>query len=355
MSILHRLPVLALLAAGILFSTSLDARERGPIAPARGAEPPAAPAKESTPEPDRPEEVRVIYYSGDVAVRDTATALPIAFGMLVDSLHSIVVGRGASVQVAVDGRVVVLERPGRFSRAEIIRRAGGEKNEELMAALRLLAEKADVTSSSAVSPARLQAAFAAAIAPSARTAASAPTGMLVPLEPRNTAVTRGPLHFRWLNGASGATYRVVVRDRFDQEVLRHETSDTSFVWESAVLFTGTEYTWSLARVDDSSAAVASTFHRLDDLQGMRLEGGESRIRLALGSENPALPLALGAHFAGLGCYGDAARQFTTAALRTPEHFDRLLRLAREQYASNIGLSAGELEHVQTLGAITMSE
>lgn len=350
MRLFNRLPVVAALAA-IAFAGA-DARERGPVAPKY---PVAAPAVAKASEPERPAEVRVIYFSGDVALRDTAGVVPIAFGVVVDSLHTVSVARGASLQLAVDGRVVTLERSGRYTRADIVRRASGEKNEELMAALRALALKADITASAVSSPARLQAAFVAAIAPTSRGARTSSTGMLVPLEPRATAVTRGPLHFRWLNDGSGATYRIVVRDRFGAEMLRHETKDTSAVWESAVLFAGPEYTWSLARVEDSSDVVTSTFHRLDDLQGMRLEGGESRIRLALGSENPALPLALGAHFALFSCNGDATRQFTTAALRTPEHFDRLMRLARELYATSIGLSASELEHVQTLGAITMNE
>src|SRR5688572_26439168 len=115
---------------------------------------------------------------------------------------------------------------------------------------------------------------------------------------------------------------------------------------------GSEYSWTITRTDDSTRVITSTFHRLDDLRGMRTEGGESRIRMALGSENPALPVLLGAHFALQGCHSEASRQFTTAALRTPEHFDRFLRLAREQYAA-MGLTSTELEYVQTLGAMTM--
>lgn len=342
---------LLLLTLALSVGPSVEARERGPVAPKPrpGDTVPTASQKIV-----RPAEIRLIYYSGDVTVTDTAGVLPVAFGMLLDSTQNVVVGRGGSAQLAVDGRVVVLERTGRFGRTEIMRRVTGDRNEELMAALRALEAHSDFTSSTVVSPARLQAAVAAAIAPSARSQAASSTGMLVALEPRSTAVTRGPIRFRWLNDGSGATYRIVVRDRFDQEVLRHETADTSFVWESAVLFAGSEYSWHLARIGDTASAVTSRFHRLDDLRGMRLEGGESRIRLALGSENPALPILLGAHFAVHGCYADAARQFTTAALKTPEHFDRILRLARDQYERNIGLSATELEYVQTLGAITMN-
>jgi hypothetical protein len=353
MKIFSTVLLLVAIAATLVPAPSASARNRGPIAPvARKAdtlkEVAAAPAAE------RPTEVRVIYYTGNVAITDSTTALPIALGMLIDSTDVVRIGRGATMQLAVDGRVVTLQRPSSVTRAEIIRRAVGEPNEELMAALRALAAHGSFMANTAVSPARVQAALAAAITPTARAASPSHTRMLVPLEPRNTSVVRGPLHFRWLRSDPNATYRVVVRDRYDAEVFRAETSDTIVTWESAVLFVGSDYTWSLTRVDDSVTAITSTFRRLDDIQGMRLEGGESRIRLALGSENPALPVILGAHFALHGCYAEAVRQYTTAALRTPEHFDRFLRLAREQYALNIGLSPTELEHVQTLGAMTMN-
>jgi hypothetical protein len=347
-SLLHA--SIALLGA-LAFATPSSARQRGPIAPvARPGDTAQAAPIAST----RPLEVRVVYYSGDVSLHDTAGDRPVALGVLVDSLTSVAVGRNASVQLAVDGRLVVLDRPGMLRRSEIVRRAGGEANEELMAALRSLAGQDEILMSAAMNPARVHAAIAAAMAPSARGAGTSVTGTLIPLEPRATAVTRGPLRFRWLRSADSTTYHVVVRDRFDNEVFRGETADTFMTWESADLFVGSEYTWTLSRSNDSIAGVTSTFHRLDDLQGMRLEGGESRIRIALGSENPALPIVLGAHFALHGCYADAARQYTTAALRTPEHFDRFLRLARELYASKIGLSSTELEHVQTLGAMTMN-
>lgn len=335
------------LTALLVTGTSATARQRGPVAPDTNSASVASSAAVQEPE------VRVVYFSGDVTLRGADGIRPISFGMLVDSTESIVVKRGGAVQIAVDGMLVDITRAGSVKRSEMIRRAKGEKNAELMTALRVIAEHGDFVASNVVSPARVQAAVVAAIAPSARVSTASSTGMIIPLEPRSTAVTRGPIRFRWLRSADSAMYRVIVRDRHGIEVLRNETSDTTFVWESAVLYIGSEYTWTIARVDDSTKTIASTFQRLDDLQGMRLEGGESRIRMALGSENPALPIVLGAHFAKFGCFADAARQFTTAALRTPEHFDRFLRLAREQYASNIGLTSNELEHIQTLGAISM--
>lgn len=349
-----RLQTLAAIAALLLLTDADDAiaRQRGPIAP--GETPADTASIAAAAGAPRAPEVRVVYFSGDVSLVDTAGPLAISFGRSIDSIHTVVVARGGSVQLAVDGRLVEITRPGKIRRAEIIRRAKGEPNEELMAALRAIDVHADAVSSSAVGPAKMEAALVAALAPSSRAVGASATGEIVPLEPRSTGVTRGPLRFRWLRSADSATYRVVVRDRFDVEVLRTETTDTTFVWESAVLFAGSEYTWTIADVRDTSDVATATFHRLDDLRGMRLEGGESRIRLALGSENPALPLMLGAHFALHGCYGDAVRQFTTAALRTPEHFDRFLRLARTLYATNIGLTATELEHVQTLGAISMN-
>jgi hypothetical protein len=356
MKICSPLPILFALVAILLFSPFASARLRGPVAPStppsasRSASATAAKAKTAP-----ANEVRLVYYSGDVAVRDSAAQLPLALGMLIDSTHVVTVPRGASLQLAVDGRIVVIERAATLRRADIVRRASGETNEELMAALRSLGAQGEHTASTMVSPARVQAALATAISPSTVYASMRPTtGSLIPLEPRQTAVTRGPVRFRWLRQEDSATYRVIVRDRYRDEVFRAETSDTTVIWESAVLFVGTEYEWTLARVDDSLEVVASLFERLDDLKGMRLEGGESRIRLALGSENPALPLVLGAHFALHGCYADAVRWYTTAALRNPEHFDRFMRLARELYATNIGLSTSELEHVQTLGPVTMN-
>lgn len=340
--------LLLLVVAGLAACGAAEARQRGPLASAAVND-----SSESAITVTRNEEVRVVYFTGDVSIVDTTSSVPVSFGMLVNIDLQVAIGRGATVQFAVDGKLAEFARPGRINWSDIVRRATGEPNEELMSALRVIAAQHSSMASSSTNPARIHAAVAAAIDPSMRVAGSSSTGIIIPLEPRSTAVTRGPLHFRWLRSEDSATYRVIVRNRYDEEVLRHETTDTSFVFESAMLLVGSEYSWSIASVSDSDHAVTSVFHRIDDLRGMRLEGGESRIRMALGSENPALPIMLGAHFALHGCAGDAARQFTTAALRTPEHFDRLLRLAREQYTS-MGLSSAELEHVQTLGAMTMN-
>ncbi|MBC8144462.1 MAG: hypothetical protein H7X80_02685, partial [bacterium] len=262
------LHTLLALAALIIIGTSADARQRGPVS--KGAN---DTAKNPNAVADaHKEEVRIVYYSGDVALDDTITGKSVSFGMLIDADQQIVVGRGGSVQFAVDGKLADFNRAGRVKFSEIIRRATGETNEELMSALRAVAAQNTFMTGSSTSISRIQAAVVAAIDPSSRTGNASATGIVVPLEPRSSAVTRGPLRFRWLSSADAAVYRIVVRNRYDEEVLRHETSDTSFTWESAVLMIGSEYSWTIARVDDSSRAITSTFHRLDDLRGMRLEG-----------------------------------------------------------------------------------
>src|SRR5688500_15535859 len=194
MNVRFLLQTVCALAALTITGSVSTARQRGPIAPDTNNTVASATA---TPEAAKPAEVRVIYFSGDVTLLDTSGVRPISFGMLVDSMQAITVSRGGKVQLAVDGRVVDITRAGTVKRSEIIRRAKGDKNEELMAALRIIAAQGDFVASNAVSAARVQAAVVAAMAPSARVASASSTGIIVPLEPRSTAVTRGPLRFRW--------------------------------------------------------------------------------------------------------------------------------------------------------------
>jgi hypothetical protein len=302
-------------------------------------------------------DIQVLFFNGEVALKTDGGEQSIRIGQELSADDQLLVGKGASIQVSVNGKVVVFgprRTPQRVG--DLIATVGDQSNpgvarsiETLAAATRLIEINAEEESFPLL--ASLDGGGTTAVAQESEGTIALPTKIRVArlrntqpviLEPRATAVTRGPLRFSWLGTSTIDTYLLRVRNRYDEEVFRTTTTDTAFIWEGATLFAESEYTWELSSVDDTLTPVKAGFRRLNDLAGMGVEGGESQIRLELGNNNPALPVILAAHFASRGCYADAARQYLEGARRNPQHAAMLVALAVDQYRNNMGVTESEL-------------
>lgn len=303
-------------------------------------------------------EIQVLFYKGDVALETESGRQSIRIGQALSPNDNIRVGRGGSIQISINGKVVSFNSRRTAHRiADILGTAGEQNNpgvaraiEALAAATRMI--EIDDADASIPLLASLDGGGASSIEvssqPQPKVIQTARLRNMNPviLEPRATSVTRGPLRFSWLGASNVDTYLVRVRDRYNDEIFRFETADTTFLWEGAVLFAASEYTWELSSITDTLVTVKASFSRLSDLAGMSVEGGESQIRLELGSKNPALPVILAAHFSSKGCYADAARYYIEGARLNPEHSALLITLALDQYRSNIRVTAAELNAIE---------
>lgn len=306
--------------------------------------------------------IQVLFYNGQVTLKNDGAEQSIRIGQELSIEDQILVGKGSSIQISINGKVATLgarRTPQRVGDA--LEKIGEQSNpgvaraiENLASATRLLQihhqeESIPLLASldgGAGAPIDEEAEEGILTLPKTVRMARLRNSQAVILEPRATAVTRGPLRFSWLAAANVDTYLVRVRDRYNEEIFRYQTADTTFVWEGATLFAESEYTWELSSVDDTLTPVKASFRRLNDLAGMGVEGGESQIRLELGNNNPALPVILAAHFASRGCHADAARYYLDGARRNPEHAQMLIALAVDQYRSNMGVPESEIDAIE---------
>lgn len=305
-------------------------------------------------------EITVLFYKGEVALETESGSQSLRIGQELSPNDNIRVGRGGSIQISINGKVVSFASRRTAHRiADILGTVGDQTNPGVARAIETLASATrliEIDEHDASIPLLASLDGGAVNAIESESSEPRPVKVVnaarlrnmrpVILEPRSTSVTRGPLRFSWLGASNVDTYLVRVRDRYNEEVLRYQTTDTTFVWEGATLFAESEYTWELSSVKDTLATVKADFRRLNDLAGMGVEGGESQIRLELGSKNPALPVLLGAHFASRGCYADAARYYLEGARLNPEHSALLLTLALDQYRGNMNVSDGDLKAIE---------
>ena len=304
-------------------------------------------------------DARVLYYSGNVRILTSGPPREVAIGMGLMAGDILQVGRGGSLQLSVNGKLFKYTQAGRIDMNFLLVSGAKESNPAVLKAMQMLGR-----SSLAAGRVKPQSAAGGTLGFAGRllnlsaqeatiasyasieTEAREPSSVIL-LEPRSTAVTRGPVRFRWLSTSTDTLFQLLVHDRFGNEVFRAETGDTTVVWEGAsqALFPESEYTWTLSGVHDPAVSASASFHKLNDIKGTIAEGGESQIRLELGSDNPALPLVLGAHFANNGCFGEAARWFTTAAEKNPHFYDDFMLLARAQYRGMMGMPEGEVREI----------
>jgi len=307
--------------------------------------------------------VRILFYTGDVSVKSGRSSAKASIGQQLGSKDEVTVGRGGTLQLSVNGKVIKYNRAGRVKVADAIKRAGSGENTAVANTVRTLAaasgadrekrtSKAGATridDSSAITAEqrrrmRDEITNAANDELRNRTGIKDPLGEaqraarlifgeddMIILEPRASAIPSGPVRFRWLRSPTAGSYIVSVRDYRGEEIFRSETTDTSLVWEHPALTPEVVYTWSLIDTRNNLHRTGAIFHGLSDSADAALHAGTEAIRSELGADNPALPLILGAFYADAGCHGEAARLFTEGAKFNGQHFDEFMRRACEEY------------------------
>lgn len=319
--------------------------------------------------------VRVLFYTGSVALNGGAKP---TIGQQVSGHDAFTLGAGATLQLSVNGKVIKFAQAARVVVADVIKRAGKGENAAVANTMRTLAaassaDKGQRTSQAGAtrveggeSEAAIKAREAAEAEARARAEAELRqrTGIenpidlagdlgtmanhnerLVILEPRSTAVPPGPVRFRWLRSASASRYVVSVKDHTGREIYRTETDDTTAAWDGTVLEPEAIYEWTLTNARDESMSGKASFNRLSTAEAADVRNGVEAIRSALGADNPALGLMLGAFYGEHGCGGAAARCYTEAALATPEHYREFMQHAAAIYREPVGLDDEELRAV----------
>lgn len=320
--------------------------------------------------------VRVLYYSGDVKVTSGGATGDARLGQHLKKEDRVKIGSGGSIQLSVDGKVLKYASPMTLKISDAIARAGTGENSVVANSARTLAGASGAGRSSRTSVAgatrasekgkegyvymdslqteavntgtmRLNSEVESitGIGDAAGLIRKVADGMkreaLILLQPRSTAVSSGPVRFRWRKAPGVSTYVVSVRNYLGDEIFRSETADTTLVWNDPVLDPEAIYSWSLTDGNSPSNNYGASFYRLPETENSILQDGIAGVRAELGEDNPALPLILGTFYSDNGCYGQAAEMFTQGALAGDEHRDIYWEMACEQYLYNMFIPVEE--------------
>lgn len=307
--------------------------------------------------------VRILFYTGTVTVKAGKNTGPATLGQQLGAKDEITIGRGGTLQLSVNGKVIKYNQAGKVKVSDAIKRAGSGENAAVANTVRTLAAASGADREKRTSQAgatrmddsstiiaeqkkRIQDEITTAANNELRnrTGIDDPLGKaseaarlilgeddMIILEPRSCAISSGPIRFRWLRSPTAGGYIVSVKNYLGDEVFRRESSDTSLLWEAPSLAPDIVYTWSLIDARNSLHRTGTTFHRLSDSADAIVRTGAEDIRRELGADNPATPLVLGAYYADVGCYGEAARLFTEAAAASTQHYNEFMSRACEQY------------------------
>lgn len=321
--------------------------------------------------------VRILFFTGNVTVRSSQGQTKAAIGMQLAPRDEVTIAGGATLQLSINGKVIKYSQPAKVRVSDAIKRAGKGENQAVANTVRTLAAASGADRSGRTSKAgatraddssRLVAngtklvtkeiSNAANDELADRTGIDDPLGKakdvaklitgeddMIILEPRSTAVTAEPLRFRWLRSPTAGGYIVTVKNYLGEEIFRQETDDTTLVWNGAQLSPEVIYSWTLTDKKNSMHGTGAIFHRLSDSVAAAVKSGATAIARELGDDNPALPIVLGAFYADNGCYGEAARFFTSGALQSKQHFDELMRRACDQYQYQIYMRDEEVRAV----------
>ena len=320
--------------------------------------------------------VRVVFFSGAVTIKSGSKSAKPRLGQQLKTSDRVVVGRGGSVQLSVNGKVLRYTKKATIKVADVVKRAGSGQNSVVAGSVRTLAGASGAGRSSRSSVAgatRADGGKDVGYFDSVRSDAintgtlringevSEATGIddvvgeltklgettrsetLVILQPRSTAVTLEELTFRWARPESARRFLLTVLDHRGDEVYRAETDDTLHVWsDGASLDPGAIYTWRLADADNPNNRWGALFHTLSSDENTRVLEGRELIAVELGDDaNPAYPLLLGSFYSDRGLYGQAAEQFTAGAVSQPEHAGTFWEMACDEYMYNIFLPVEE--------------
>lgn len=321
--------------------------------------------------------VRILFFTGNVTVKSNKGTQKAAIGQQLASRDEVSIGKGGTLQLSVNGKVIKYSQPAKVRVNDAIKRAGKGENVAVANTVRTLAAASGASrekrnsqagATRATDSSRLTAKEkkklkdemkrAANDELRTRTGIDDPLGTaediatlitgeedMIILEPRATAVSSGPVRFRWLRSPTAGGYVVSVKNYLGEEIYRTETRDTSVLWENAKLAPEAIYTWTLTDTRNNLHKTGALFHRLGDSVDATLRSGAEEIRRELGNDNPALPIILAAFYADNGCYGEAARLYTEAALASSQHYDDLMRRACEQYQYEMYMQEGEMRAV----------
>ncbi len=318
--------------------------------------------------------IHILFYTGKVTVTSGKTSRKASIGLELAARDELRVGRGGSVQISVNGKVIQYSQAGKVRVADAIKRAGTGENTAVATTVGAIAattgadreprtDKEGTTRLEEVSQrgrqkkkkatreitatANRNVAERAGIEEPPGTAerigtASVDQEDMIILEPRSTAVSSGPILFRWLRSTSAGNYIVAVKNYLGEEIFRRETSDTALIWESPGLTPEIIYTWTLTDANNAHHGTGAMFHRLADSADAMLRTGLEEIRRELGSTNPAMPLILGAFYADIGCYGQAARCYTEGARTSKQHYREFMHRACNEYLYEIYMPEEEV-------------
>ncbi len=324
--------------------------------------------------------VRIAFFSGSVSVKSGTKSVKARLGQQVKSDQKIVVGKGATLQLSVNGKVLRYAKPETLSVADVVKRAGSGENSVVANSVRTLAGASGAGRSSRSSMAgatRAEGETETSYFDSVQTDAvntgtmringelSDATGLddalgvltkaadrvkresIVILQPRSTGITHDPILFRWIGSADITTYVVTIQDDKGDEVYRAETTDTAHIWDGAAgLAKEAIYTWRVADKDHPGNRWGATFHLLSETENRSVVEGRTALMTELGGEeNPAYLLLLGSYYSDNDLYGQAAELFTTGALTQPEHAGTYRELACDQYLYNIFMPLEEAYRV----------
>ena len=311
--------------------------------------------------------VRILFFTGDVTVKSGGSTTAPRIGQAVGKKDVIILKGNATLQLSVNGKVLKYNKPTQLKVADAIKRAGKGENEAVANSLRTLAaasgagresRTSEAGATRAIDSSQLIAAAERQALEAAQNEANSEVGRqlgvddpfgkaaglmdylrgdkLIVLEPRSTAISSGPITFRWLRTPGVSRYSVTVRNYLGDELFKTTVSDTQAVWPAPMLQPEAVYTWTLQNEDNILNRSTSSFFQLSQQKQSELTSSEQALLKELGeSDDPATMMMLGALYADVGCYGQAARYFTLSAIKTPEHRQELLGMAREQYLYNI--------------------
>lgn len=314
--------------------------------------------------------VRILFFTGDVTVKSAGKMSAPKIGQAVGKKDVIILKGNATLQLSVNGKVLKYNKPAQLKVADAIKRAGRGENEAVANSLRTLAAASGAgrenrTSEAGATRATAPIDSSQLLADAKRKAMGAvkaeanseigkqigiddPLGKaaglmdylrgdkLIVLEPRSTAISSGQVTFRWLRTPGVTRYSVTVRNYLGDELFKTSISDTQAVWSAPSLQPEAVYTWTLQNEDNPLNRSTSSFFQISAQKDAELHAGEQALLKELGqTEDPATMMMLGALYADVGCYGQAARYFTLSAIKAPEHRQELLGMAREQYLYNI--------------------
>ena len=311
--------------------------------------------------------VRVIYYSGNVTVSGSGK---VKLGQQLKSADKVTIGSSSSLQLSVNGKVLKYRKPETLKISDVVKRAGTGENSVVANSARTLAGASGAGRSARTSVAggtrasgeeedeplyfdsvKTEALNTGTMRLNSEvesmTGLSDASGMirkvsdmmqseaLILLQPRSTAVSGGPVRFRWMRTPGVRTYTLSVRNYLGDEIYSAEVSDTVHTWTSPTLKPEEIYTWRLSDAHNAKNTFGASFHQLPMNEQQAVASGRAAIMEELGEDNPATPMILGTFYSDHECYGEAAELYTAGVQARDEHEEIYKEMVCEQYLYNM--------------------